>query len=203
MPTSAIALTMLLVEEAFNQERGVFQNTLVWTRSDSGEWAGNFTQEWPAPDMAHQLSYTVPFAGGHGTPAHVGATLLNYRYQLLHEGPGRPGFSPRASVIVPSGPDESRSLTSPQIAASLVWNAGPLLNLMLESVVSFNEEAAGGGRTDYERVVTVSPGLRGGWNRGDQQIILGAALPVTVSNGTTSLALLTYLSYELPFSKHR
>ena len=35
--------------------------------------------------------------------AGVGDTLLNYRYQALMEGPGRPAFSPRASLVLPIG----------------------------------------------------------------------------------------------------
>lgn len=91
-----------LVEEAFNQDKGTFQNIFSWTRSDTGDWEGSFTQEWPAPVTAHQLSYTVPFAGG-GSPTHFGGVLISYRYQVLNEGPGRPAFAPRFSVILPTG----------------------------------------------------------------------------------------------------
>ncbi len=38
----------------------VFQNIVgVLFGEDSGAWAITFTQEWPAPSMKHQLSYTV------------------------------------------------------------------------------------------------------------------------------------------------
>ncbi len=69
-----------LIEEAFNQETGVFQNIFTWTRGRSGVWDGSFTQEFPAPGMAHQLSYTLPF-GGTGDASGVGDLMLNYRYQ--------------------------------------------------------------------------------------------------------------------------
>ena len=46
-----------LVEEAFNQEKGVFQNIFGMTRI-GGTLAATFTQEWPVPAKAHQLSYT-------------------------------------------------------------------------------------------------------------------------------------------------
>ncbi len=45
-----------LVEEAFNQEGGVFQNIFGWTRTNNGNWAGTFTQEWPVFGMTHQFS---------------------------------------------------------------------------------------------------------------------------------------------------
>src|SRR5690606_10195041 len=55
-----------LVEEAFNQERGVFQNIFGFQRKD-GAWDFAFTQEWPVTTERNQLSYTVPVAGVSGT----------------------------------------------------------------------------------------------------------------------------------------
>jgi hypothetical protein len=232
------------VEEAFNQDKGIFQNIFVWSRDRSGAWEGSFTQEWPAPALTHQLSYTIPFAGGESA-AHVGGVLLNYRYQALQEGSGRPAFAPRFSVILPTGravddsdrpglqinlpfskqtgavyvhwnagftwlhgvPDGARSttsLTSPTVAGSLVWNTRSYLNVMLESVVAFEDAVTGIQQTARQRVVTVSPGVRGGWTLiGDRQIILGAAAPVTFAGGQHSTAVLTYFSYELPFTSNR
>jgi DtxR family Mn-dependent transcriptional regulator len=90
-----------LVEEAFNQEAGVFQNIFGAMRIQ-GTWVASFTQEWPAPSQAHQLSYTLAFIHD-GAQSGVGDALLNYRYQAMVEGPGRPAFSPRLSLVVPSG----------------------------------------------------------------------------------------------------
>ena len=209
-----------LVEEAFNQERGVFQNIFTWTRSRDGEWAASFTQEWPAPGMTHQFSYTVPFAR---VGAHRGLNdvLLNYRYQLLREGEGRPAIAPRLSVILPTGNERdgfgadvvglqamvpvSKQFGDlylhgdvgwtwlpgvehvPLVAASGIWRVTPMFNLMLEGLVAVDDAA------------TISPGFRRGWNFGDRQLVIGAAVPVTRSGGSTSAALLTYFSYELPF----
>jgi DtxR family Mn-dependent transcriptional regulator len=90
-----------LVEEAYNQEPRIFQNIFGFTRQ-SGDWQVTFTQEWPAPGMRHQLSYTVA-AESVGSQSGFGDVYLNYRFQALEEGPGRPAFSPRVSLIVPSG----------------------------------------------------------------------------------------------------
>ena len=68
----------------------------------NGNWGFNFTQEWPVVSQAHQFSYTVS-ALDNGDGAGVGDTLLNYRYQALTEGPGRPAFSPRVSLVLPTG----------------------------------------------------------------------------------------------------
>jgi hypothetical protein len=53
-------------------------------------------------------------------------------------------------------------------------------------------------------VVTLSPGVRGGWTlTGDRQVILGVAVPITFSEGEHSTAVLGYFSYELPFTSNR
>lgn len=208
-----------LVEEAFNQEAGIFQNIFTWTRSHHGDWDAGFTQEWPAPGMKHQLSYTVPFAGGadHG----IGDALLNYRYQWRTEGQGWPAISPRVSLILPTGREKDgvgdgvvglqvNLPTSKQfgdfylhanagltwlpnrssvahVAGSGIWRVTPMFNLMLEAVVEADESA------------TIAPGFRRGWNFGDAQLVLGAAVPFTRAGGATTTALLAYISYELPF----
>ena len=46
---------------------------------------------------------------------------------------------------------------------------------------------------------TLSPGFRRGWNFGDHQLVVGAALPLTRRDGDVTAAVLTYFSYELPF----
>jgi len=100
-----IADNSFLVEEAFNQEARIFQNiaTYRWQR---GAWLGSFTQEWPLPDMTHQLSVTLPF-GRLAQSTSIGDVLVNYRLQLFEEAPGRPAVAPRVSVILPSGPISS------------------------------------------------------------------------------------------------
>ena len=90
-----IADNSFLVEEAFNQPAGVFQNIFNAARND-GVWAGTFTQEWPVVSQAHQFSYTLAFTHG-DTSSAFGNTLLNYRYQAVMEGPGRRRFAARHS----------------------------------------------------------------------------------------------------------
>lgn len=91
----------LLVEEAFNQEPGVFQNIFGFVHNGSS-WDAAFTQEWPLGTMTHQFSYTVPFASLAGQRG-VGDIQIHYRYQAITEGAGRAAFSPRFTVILPSG----------------------------------------------------------------------------------------------------
>src|SRR3712207_6147923 len=50
-----------LIEEAYNQERGVVQHISVFNRpEEGGGWEYAFTQEWPFFGQRHQLSYTIP-----------------------------------------------------------------------------------------------------------------------------------------------
>jgi len=91
-----------LVEEAFNQEAGIVQNIFGLQHLTVRDWQFTFTQEWPAPGVRHQLSYTLPVQSLDGHSG-MGDVLVNYRLQVLEEGPGRPAFSPRVSAILPSG----------------------------------------------------------------------------------------------------
>ena len=63
--SSPIQDNSFLVEEAYNQERGVVQHISSFSRMwNSKDWNYTFTQEWPAPgNWRHQLSYTL--AGMH------------------------------------------------------------------------------------------------------------------------------------------
>jgi hypothetical protein len=106
-----------LVEEAYNQEPGVVQHIFNWVRGWS--WEGGhsrtfdfaFTQEWPIGSQTHQFSYTIPaskvFDHPDGEPStefeDIGDVLLNYRLQVWTETPDRPAFSPRFSLILPTG----------------------------------------------------------------------------------------------------
>ncbi len=242
-----------LVEEAFNQEAGVVQTIFGGLFSRQSGWALNFTQEWPAPSIRHQLSVSIPVNGltladGERGPDGLGDIALNYRYQLMEEGPGKPAIAPRLTGLTPTGnqgrglgvgawgwqmnlpvskqhhdfyfhgnvgmtwyprvrtdsdgtPAPDVTLISPTIAGSTIYRLRPMLNLMLESFVTWQEAPTGPGRTGRLAVSVVAPGVRGGWNHGESQFILGAALPVTWADGAAHLGLFTYFSYETRFWK--
>jgi hypothetical protein len=217
----AITDNSFLVEEAFNQERDVFQNIFTWARATHGAWQAVFTQEWPAPNMTHQFSYTIPFSG---SPAVTGFNdvLLNYRYQLLTENPNRPAISPRLSVILPSGRERDGLGTgeaglqfnipaSKQFGdfyvhanAGATWvHEGEWTPLVGGSVIwraapmwNLMFETIG----EPGRWMTWSPGFRYGWNLRSGQVVAGAAVPVTHSDErSTTAAFLLYFSYEPRF----
>lgn len=224
-----------LVEEAFNQEQGIYQNIFGFIRSRGG-WQLAFTQEWPIGSQTHQASYTLPF-GGYDVANGLGDVMLNYRYQAMTETESRPAFSPRFSLILPTGgsargydtlgyqvnlpfskqvrdwyfhwnggftsyagvPGPGRrdvNLFTPQVAASAIWRARPMVHLMMETLFESHEDFDG-----RHALFTVSPGVRIGRNIGDRQLVVGAALPVTFSADDTEAAGLLYLSYELPFKR--
>ena len=217
-----------LVEEAFNQEAGTVQNIGMFRMNARSEWDTSFTQEWPLSGRTHQISYSIPYAataGAHG----VGDVMLNYRVQLMLDARGTPAFSPRVSMIVPTG-DSARGLgqgglgwqinlpfskqagdaylhwnvgftqilsrsdqhgdhdlARAHVGASAIWRVKPMVNLMMETLVEGTDR------------VTLSPGVRLGWNRNDAQWVIGIAAPFVREDAATTLSGLGYLSYEFPF----
>jgi hypothetical protein len=126
-----------LVEEAYNQERGVVQHISTFARPTEGNaWTYSFTQEWPLGGIQHQLSYTLPVQNDpDGTG--LGDIALNYRYQLLGNPEARVVFAPRLSLLLPTGSHEQSRGTGAvgfqaNLPLSLVvspglvthWNAG-------------------------------------------------------------------------------
>jgi len=210
-----------LVEESFNQERGVVQNIFTWARQRDGDWAASFTQEWPAPAVRHQLSYTLLVAAIGDTTA-VGDVVLNYRYQLREESPGGPAISPRASLILPTaraagfgGNGYGVQINVPaskQFGDFYVHaNAGYAWLPDLAGATTIGGSGIWRAASMFnvmlealfvvDESATLSPGVRRGWNFDDRQLVVGVAVPFTRHDGETRAALLAYASYELPFHK--
>ena len=75
-----------------------------------------------------------------------------------------------------------------------------MVHLMLESVATSDQTIEVNG-TSRQGTFTLSPGVRGGWDIGDKQVVLGLAVPITWAIGTDA-GLFVYASYELPFRKN-
>ncbi len=118
-PPSPIEDNSFLIEEAYNQEYGVVQHISTYQRTRTGAWGYSFTQEWPAPSMKHQLSYTIPILSADGSTG-VGDIALNYRYQALGSDEEPLWFAPRLSLYLPTGDLKSGRGTG-----------GPALEVML------------------------------------------------------------------------
>jgi len=218
-----------LIEEAFNQEKGIVQTIGAFRMDARSEWETSITQEWPLLGRTHQVSYSIPYAATSGARG-VGDVMLNYRVQLMLEARGTPAFSPRISVIMPtgdsarglgeggfgwqvnlpfskqagdtylhwnvgftqipsaSGPDGDHDVARAHAGASAIWRVRPMVNLMMEALVE--------GTTR----VTLSPGVRVGWNHDASQWVIGIAAPLVRGDAATTLSGLGYLSYEFPFN---
>ncbi len=183
------------------------------------------------------MSYTVPFTGGDGA-SRIGHIFLHYRLQALTETRSRPAFTPRLSLILPTGdapadlgdarlgaqanlplskqwgdlywhgnagityhPHVRVDLWTPNLGASVIWRARPMVNLMLETVVLFQEVVLAPGVTDRETIWFLAPGLRSGWNLGDHQLVLGGAAAIGLTPAADDVSIFGYLSYELPFRR--
>jgi hypothetical protein len=96
-----------LVEEAYNQEDGVIQHISSVQRSiETGSWVYSETDEWPLRTIKHQLSLTTQatHSGNYkGSGVGWGDTVINYRYQAFGSGETRVAFSPRLSLVTPTG----------------------------------------------------------------------------------------------------
>ena len=248
-PPSRFGITdnSFLVEEAYNQEPGVFQNIFVFERSRPAGWGARFVQERPVRTMRHQFSYSLGFSRD-GGDARFSDVSLDYRYQVWAGDDGRPAFAPRASLLLnrndggtaadeggvglelnlpfsreqgslffhwnaglqwlPSVgttdgvlPGVDVALVSPFAAASAIVAVRPMLNLMLEARYDSEQFVAGPGSTARAGVFTMAPGVRGGWNLGDAQIVVGLAAPIARSEGETDAGILGYFSFEPTFGR--
>jgi hypothetical protein len=99
----SISDNSFLIEEAYNQESGVVQHIFNYRRSREGEWVATFTQEWPLGGQLDQLSYTLPLQSTSGSGASIGDAAINYRRQILGHDEDPVWFSPRLSLVLPSG----------------------------------------------------------------------------------------------------
>lgn len=103
-----------LIEEAYNQERGVVQHiqnaTWAWDRVDGRRvrtFSYIFTQEWPLGGVRHQAAYSIPWQAVRDPAAArvsgLGEIGIHYRYQVWEETDLRPAFAPRFTVLLPTG----------------------------------------------------------------------------------------------------
>lgn len=94
-----------LIEEAYNQERGVVQHIFTFQRAERGAASTFlFSQEWPVRSVRHQLSYSLPLERAESSAGSgLGDARVNYRYQLLGDGDARVALAPRLTVVLPTG----------------------------------------------------------------------------------------------------
>lgn len=152
-PDAPIQDNSFLLEEAYNQERGVVQTIQTYTRAaGTGSWVYALTQEWPVSDEKNQLSFTAQLlglSGPDGVSRGFGDLQLNYRYQLVGSGKTTVAFAPRATLLVPSG-DHKRGLGSGGLGAqiglplSVVLSRSLVAHTNLGGTVLFSAKDPGG-----------------------------------------------------------
>ena len=87
---------------------------------------------------------------------------------------GNAGFSWRPNAdsdIFPSAslvPAPDVTLFTPFVGGSAIYRLRPMVNLMLESVFTWQDDVVAPGRSERSFGSLLSPGVRGGWNLGEQ-----------------------------------
>jgi len=136
-----LADNSFLVEEAYNQERGVVQHIAFFhLRHRSVNWALGITQEWPAWSERHQVSYTVPLLS-RSTGTALGDVAVHYRYQALA---GDVALAPRVSLLLPTGSSEAGTTVGGmgvQVAMPASFRLSPLFTAHLNAGAGVIPEA--------------------------------------------------------------
>jgi hypothetical protein len=218
-----------LIEEAYNQDAGVVQHALTFARATrGGNWAYTFTEEWPAPSLRHQLSYTLPMTQLNGARG-AGDVALNYRYQWIGDGDARLAVSPRLTVLLPTG-NGRRGLGSGATGFQVMLPASTVLtpslvahwNLGATITPSNHEHAITVGqsfvwlanhrfnvlvetlwnrtsdRTGRASTTTISPGIRWSYDFPSHLQIV-PGIAFPITNPGSAKSVFFYLSFEHPF----
>jgi hypothetical protein len=227
--SDAIQDNSLLIEEAYNQEAGVVQHIQTFSRAArGGDWLYTLTEEWPAPSLKHQLSYTLPFARI-GEDRGAGDVALNYRYQWIGDGDSPLAVSPRVTLLMPTGSSRRgfgsgalgwqamlpvSTVLRPSVVAH--WNLGATLTpaTRSRSVVAgqslvwlarprFNVLVETlwtrtSDRAGHETQLTVSPGIRWSYDL-PHHLQVVPGRAVPITYPHGARSLFLYLSFEHPF----
>ncbi len=115
-----------LIEEAYNQERGVVQHISTFDDGGAGTWEYAFTQEWSLGGIRHQLGFTLPLLDA-GLGTGIGDVGINYRLQAIGDPEAPLLLAPRVTLLLPTGSHTEARGTG---------GAGLQLNLPLSYVVA-------------------------------------------------------------------
>lgn len=142
-----------LLEEAYNQERGVVQHISTFSRpKGTGEWGYALTTEWPVTGQRHQLSYTVNVLradGPGGLDVGLGDLAVNYRFQALGGEGARLWLAPRVTTILPlgnAGSGRGNGRVGVEIGLPASITLTPWLTSHLNAGLTLFPDASGTGR---------------------------------------------------------
>lgn len=218
-PVTPIRDNSFLIEEAYNQDRNVVQHIGVYTAGRGGEWAFNFTDEWPVGGIRDQVSAGLTLLGD-ASGTRFGALALNYRRQMIGGPEAAVVLSPRLSLLADLETSRNTGLgmqvnlpitavlsgafvshwnlgatvgvgpAAVNAGASVVWLASSWMNFLVEGLYV--------GRDGVAPALVVSPGVRWALNAGAVQVVPGIAFPINLA-GRQGDSLLLYFSLEHPF----
>ena len=110
------------------------------------------------------------------------------------------------ATYIPGMKDESTpagllryTLSSLSVGTSLVWLTPETHNIMLEYTATFSRDSYGSGVTERLTDMIISPGVRYAINLNSLQIVPGLVVPAMIHNGTVTMGIFTYLSFEHPY----
>jgi hypothetical protein len=225
----AIQDNSFLIEEAYNQDPGVVQHILTFAHAtNGGDWVSTFTQEWPAPSLKHQLSFTAA-AVKVGDASGFGDFDINYRYQLIGDADARLAVAPRISLLLPTG-SERRGLgagaAGVQVMLPVSFVLTPTLvahtNLGATLTPANHEHSIVAGqslvwlarprinalvetlwtrdsdRSGHTSQFTISPGIRWSYNL-PHHLQIVPGVAFPITHPHNERAVFFYLSFEHPF----
>jgi hypothetical protein len=103
-------------------------------------------------------------------------------------------------VSVAAAPDED--LNGYNLGASAIWLATYNFNVMLEFLTLWDEEPDDVVTIDPTTTVLINPGVRGAIYTGDEvQWVVGAGVPIGLSNDAPDIGMFIYMSVEHNFRK--
>ena len=109
------------------------------------------------------------------------------------------------ATILPAAKDalgDEADSRSANLGASVIFEAHPRFNLMLETVYANSEVVTGSNVTEREHDWLISPGVRWSWNFGNGlQIVPGVAVPIGAGPSAGQYGVLLYLSFEHPYRR--
>jgi hypothetical protein len=136
-------------------------------------------------------------AGGFGVQTNLPLSIVIKPKLVTHWNAG--------ATFVPKARDNlgNHAFTSGyNLGLSFIWLAKPRFNVMLETVYSASQAVAALDKTQWNRSLFISPGIRWAYNfKNGLQIVPGIAAPVGVGPSGGERALLLYLSFEHPFQR--
>jgi hypothetical protein len=210
-----LANSAFLLEEAWRADSAVNQHVLSY---GDREWIYTWTQEYAAPERSHRFAWSASVGLNAPGSSQPGEISLDYVWQLAGRENDRVALAPHLAVIVPlqsrdsgvgavvmlpmtirhgrraashwniragwssfeSGPDELA------VAAGFVGLVGDRMAAVIESEMR-----------PLERELVISPGVR--WTVDSLArlgIAPGVAVPISVSNGGRSAALMFHVMFE-------